>query len=58
MWLFGLALSVGVIIVGCAIALGANSSATINNQVDTKREVTKDTPVIEEILLEQQKGNK
>lgn len=50
MWvLLGIAL---VPLVGCAVVLG-EGTATVVNRVETKREVSSDTPVIEEVLLQQ-----
>lgn len=41
-----------VLLCGCAIATGDRSIASVNTKTDTKREVSSDAPVIEELLIE------
>jgi hypothetical protein len=41
-----------VALIGCAIAIGDNSAATVMNKTEAKREVNPDTPVIEELIID------
>ena len=46
------AILVGALVVGCALVIG-EGTASVVNRTDTKREVDKGAPMVEELLLEQ-----